>query len=68
MKIFMEVASTTNIPEIISSLGFPIFVAVYMLWKGHKDNQVLQDSMNKLENVIIELNTYLRTILDKKGN
>lgn len=59
--------SLDTMTSVISSLGFPIFVAVWLLWKSHKDTQVIQDSINKLENAIVELNTYVRA-LNKGGD
>lgn len=67
-----SVVSDTNVSietlsGVVSSLGFPIFVAVWLLWKSHKDTQVIKDSINSLENAILELNTYIRTLNDKRG-
>lgn len=67
----MMVAQATNDIDVtgatgmIANLGFPIFVAVWLLWKSHKDTQIIQDSINKLENAILELNTYIRTLNGK---
>lgn len=66
-SLVASVAQDTNVSmdtmtSVISSLGFPIFVAVWLLWKSHKDTQVIQDSINKLENAIVELNTYIRAL------
>lgn len=68
IRILAEVSNVGDLSEIsgvIANLGFPIFVAVWLLWKSHKDTQVIQDSINKLENAILELNTYIRTLNNK---
>lgn len=54
--------NVSDVSSMIANLGFPIFVAVWLLWKSHKDTQIIQDSIDKLENAIIELNTYIRTL------
>lgn len=55
----------TGLSGMIANLGFPIFVAVWLLWKSHKDTAIIQDSINKLENAIIELSSYIKSL---KGN
>lgn len=37
---------------IISQLGFPIFVAVWMLYKTSKDSEEMRKSINDLKNAI----------------
>ena len=37
---------------IISQLGFPIFVAVWMLYKTSKDSEEMRGSINDLKNAI----------------
>lgn len=67
-EIIMRVMESGNIIDegavtaMIANLGFPIFVAVWLLWKSHKDTAIIQESINKLENAILELNTYIRTL------
>lgn len=41
--------------SLIGQLGFPIFVALYMLIKGSKDSELLRESVNELKIVITEL-------------
>lgn len=55
-----------NVVEIIGNLGFPIFVAVWLLWKSHKDTEVIKDSVDKLENSIVELITYIKALKGDK--
>lgn len=64
IRTFMEsgVIDEGAITAMIANLGFPIFVAVWLLWKSHKDTAIIRDSINKLENAILELNTYIRTL------
>lgn len=46
--------------QIISQLGFPIFVAVWMLFKGEKDSEMLKEAVNELKVAIVELSTYIK--------
>ena len=39
-----------EISQFISSLGFPIFVAVWMLYKSSKDNERMNETINELKN------------------
>lgn len=48
------------IQNLISSVGFPIFVAVWMLYKTSKDSEALKDTISELKNSITELNTLLK--------
>lgn len=43
--------------SLIGQLGFPIFVALYMLIKGSKDSELLRESVNDLKVAITELTT-----------
>lgn len=47
------------IQNIISSVGFPIFVAVWMLYKTSKDSEALKDTVGELKNAITELTILL---------
>lgn len=38
--------------SLISQLGFPIFVAVWMLYKTSKDSEEMRESINELKNAI----------------
>lgn len=44
----------SEIANFISQIGFPIFVAVWMLYKTSKDSQAMQESINELK---IAINT-----------
>ena len=50
--------------QIISQLGFPIFVAVWMLYKTSKDSEALKDTIADLKNSIAVLTTLIQ---DKDG-
>lgn len=53
--------------NLISSVGFPIFVAVWMLYKSSKDSEEMKDTINELKNAITEMTTLLkRSDEDKK--
>lgn len=41
-----------DVASIISQLGFPIFVAVWMLYKTSKDNEEMRESITELKNAI----------------
>ena len=41
-----------DVANIISQLGFPIFVAVWMLYKTSKDSEEMRESINELKNAI----------------
>ncbi len=43
--------------SIIGQLGFPIFVAVFMLIKGSKDNEKITVALNELKEAILLLNS-----------
>lgn len=45
----------------ISSLGFPIFVAVWMLYKSSKDSEKMSESLQELKNAITELTTLMKS-------
>lgn len=44
-----------DIVNFISNLGFPIFVAVWMLYKSSQDNERMTETINELKNAIILL-------------
>ena len=41
-----------DVAQFISNLGFPIFVAVWMLYKSSKDNEKMTETINELKNAI----------------
>lgn len=45
----------------ISSVGFPIFVAVWMLYKSSKDSDKMSESLQELKNAITELTTLMKS-------
>lgn len=44
-----------DIANFISNLGFPIFVAIWMLYKSSKDNEKMTETINELKNAITML-------------
>ena len=44
----------------IANLGFPIFVAVWMLYKSGKDNERITETINELKNAIIILTSEIK--------
>lgn len=55
------------ITQVISSLGFPIFVACFMLYKGSADSSKMNDAINELKRAIDKL-TIEFTHHNKGGN
>ena len=45
----------------ISTIGFPIFVAVWMLYKSSKDSDKMSESLQELKNAITELTTLMKS-------
>lgn len=43
------------ITQVISSLGFPIFVACFMLYKGSSDTAKMNEAINELRRAIDKL-------------
>lgn len=54
-----------GIQTIISTVGFPIFVAVWMLYKSSKDSEKMSETINELRNAITELSAILTKTEDK---
>lgn len=55
------------VQTIISTVGFPIFVAVWMLYKSSKDSEKMSDMIDDLRNAITELTAILTKTEDKKN-
>ena len=55
-----------GVQTIISTVGFPIFVAVWMLYKSSKDTEKMSETINELRNAITELSAILTKTEDKK--
>lgn len=49
-----------NITGAISTIGFPIFVAVYMLYSNNRTQQTVADALNKMENRLIQILEHVR--------
>lgn len=49
-----------DITTIIANLGFPIFVAVWMLYKSSKDNERMAEMINDLKNAITILTSEIK--------
>lgn len=41
-----------EIAQFISQVGFPIFVAIWMLYKTSKDSEAMKESINELKEAI----------------
>jgi len=55
---------TQVVQGFISSVGFPIFVAVWMLYKSSKDSDKMSESLQELKNAITELTTLMQSKKD----
>lgn len=52
---------TQVVQGFISSVGFPIFVAVWMLYKSSKDSDKMSESVQELKNAITELTALMKS-------
>jgi hypothetical protein len=48
----VDVVELTDIQGLISTVGFPIFVAIFMLTKSTKDNQDMRAAINELTTAV----------------
>lgn len=48
------------IGNFISTIGFPIFVACFVLYKSSKDTETLADTVNELKVAITELTALIK--------
>ena len=59
---------TQVVQGFISSVGFPIFVAVWMLYKSSKDSDKMSESLQELKNAITELTTLMKSEKKDEAN
>lgn len=59
-----------ELAQIVSQIGFPIFVAIWMLYKTSKDSEAMKDSINELKDAINLLTNEFRhhDNLEEKSN
>lgn len=57
-----------EVAQFISQIGFPIFVAVWMLYKTSKDSEKMNESINELKIAITGLTGELRHHNGEKDN
>lgn len=50
----------SEIANMVSQVGFPIFVAVWMLYKSSNDSKAMNDTINDLRVAITELTTLIQ--------
>jgi hypothetical protein len=50
------------------SIGFSIYVAVWMLNKSSKDSEALKDTVNELKNAVTSLTVLIQERGDKKND
>lgn len=51
----------------IGSLGFPIVVAVYMIWTNQKQSERHQSETKEMTQAINELRTAIQVLIEKVG-
>lgn len=56
-----------NIAQLISQMGFPIFVAVWLLWKGDQQNKQIVDALNELKTAVLLLTEKIHGNVKKEG-
>lgn len=57
-----------EIIKFINTVGFPIFVAVWMLYKTSKDNEKMEETISELKNAINLLASELQHRNTKEGD
>lgn len=57
-----------EVTNLISSVGFPIFVAVWMLYKTSSDSEQMRESINTLKESITLLTTEIMHMNGDKNN
>lgn len=55
----------SEISQFITNIGFPIFVAVWMLYKTSNDSKAMNDAINDLKIAITQLTDQIKS--DNKG-
>lgn len=60
MKGRYTIMDVQVVQGLISSVGFPIFVAVWMLYKSSQDSAKMSESLNELRNAITELTALMK--------
>ena len=58
----MEAETIGGFTQFINSVGFPIFVAVWMLWNNNTNQKKLDESINKQTVVVTQLVTLIEDI------
>ena len=53
------------ITDLITSVGFPIFVALYLLWQANKEEQTHKEEVKELSNALNNNTIVLQKIVDK---
>lgn len=57
-----------EIAKFISNMGFPIFVAVFMLYKTTSDNEKMNNTLTELKTVITSLTDEIRHRNNDEGD
>lgn len=54
-----------SIIQIISNVGFPMFVVVYLLWHGEKEEQAHKEEMEKMTQALNSNTLILQKLVDR---
>lgn len=57
-----------SMTQVISQVGFPIFVAVWLLWKGEQQSRQIVDALNELKLAVSLLAEKVGTNTKTGGN
>ena len=63
----MEVITVEDIAQLIAGIGFPAFVAVWLLYFGKKQLEELRDTISELKLEVHLTRKFIEHIIDKEG-
>jgi len=56
----MEGLTVELVTQFISSVGFPIFIAIWLLYERRWTQKILETRIEKMNQILTELLTYLK--------
>ena len=63
----MEALTINESVQIISSVGFPVFVAIWLLYYGKKQQEDLRNALTELKLEVQLTRNFIEQILDKES-